>query len=109
MLLVPLRPPSWEMVTKGHPALVALADRHYTRQTPGSRQFCRPGVNFTLLLSDQSAGWVAWRPIPQVGRMDGLEAWECTFFRNEGAHRSSDLVREATDITHRAWGWPPKD
>ena len=55
------------------------------------------------------AGWVTWRPIPQVGRMDGLEAWECTFFRNEGTRTSSDLVREATDVTYRAWGWPPRD
>jgi len=89
--------------------LVALADRHYTRQRPGTKQFCRPGVNFTLLLSDESAGWVVWRPIPQLGRMDVREAWECTFFRNEGARLSSELVSEATELTYRAWGWPPRD
>src|SRR5262249_19178774 len=98
----------WIPVSKADPGLLVLADRHYTRQRPGTRQFCRPGVNFTLLLSDGSAGWVVWRPIPQLGRMDALEAWECTFFRNEGSGLSSDLIREATDLTYRAWGWPPQ-
>jgi hypothetical protein len=102
-------PPVWRPVQKANPCLVALADRHYTRQKPGTPQFCRPGMNFALLLSDGSAGWVTWRPIPQLGRMDGLEAWECTFFRNEGSRTSSELVREATDLTYRAWGWPPRD
>jgi hypothetical protein len=102
-------PPAWRQVQKANPCLVALADRHYTRQKPGTPQFCRPGMNFALLLSDGSAGWVTWRPIPQLGRMDGLEAWECTFFRNEGSRTSSELVREATDLTYRAWGWPPRD
>lgn len=101
--------PAWCPAPKTHPGLLALADRHYTRQRPGTKQFCRPGVNFTLLLSDNSAGWATWRPIPQVGRMDDLEAWECTFFRNEGARLSSELIAEATELTYRAWGWPPRD
>ncbi len=102
-------PPEWRPVKKGDPALVALADRHYTRQHPGSRQCCRPGINFTLLLSDGTAAWIVWRPIPQIGRMDHREAWECTLFRNEGQRRSSELIRAATDLTYRAWGWPPRD
>jgi len=101
--------PAWVEVPKAHPMLVALADRHYTRQQPGTAQFTRPGVNLCLLLDDGSAGWVTWRPIPTVGRMDGLWCWECTFFRNEGRMLSSDLVRSATDYTHRVWGWPPRD
>lgn len=112
-LLLPIETPAepvvWRQVPKAQPRLVALADRHYTRQKPGTPQFCRPGVNLALLLSDGTAGWVVWRPIPQLGRMDGLEAWECTFFRNEGAQTSSALIREATDLTYRAWGWPPRD
>lgn len=99
----------WRETHKGHPRLIELADRHYTRQRPGTSQCTRPGVNLVLLLSDGSAAWVVWRPIPEVGRADNLEAWECTLFRNEGARRSSDLIREATDITYRKWGWPPKD
>lgn len=101
--------PEWRSVPKAHPRLVALADHHYTREQPGTSQFTRPGVNYALLLSDGSAGWVVWRPIPQIGRMDALEAWECTFFRNEGARLSSRLIVEATDLTYRAWGWAPRD
>lgn len=102
--------PQWREVGKAHPRLLAMADRHYTRQQPGTPQFCRPGVNLCFLLDDGAAGWVTWRPIPEVGRMDNLEAWECTFFRNESPRRlSSELVREATALTFRQWGWPPRD
>jgi hypothetical protein len=41
--------------------------------------------------------------------MDNLEAWECTLFRNEGPRLSSELVRDATALTFREWGWPPRD
>lgn len=99
----------WREINKGHRRLIELADSHYTRQTPGSNQACRPGVNLALLLSDGSAVWVVWRPIPEVGRKDGLEAWECTLFRNGGARLSSELVAEATALTFRRWGWPPRD
>jgi hypothetical protein len=112
LILIPdARPATWRVPSngKGSTALLGLADRHYTRQSPGSNQFCRPGTNFCLLLSDGAAGWVVWRPDPEVGRMDNLEAWECTLFRNEGPRLSSDLVREATRLTFRAWGWPPPD
>ncbi len=106
-------PPSvaaaWVEVNKSHRRLVDLADRHYTRQSPGSPHCCRPGVNLCLLLDDHTAAWVSWRPIPEVGRKDGLEAWECTLFRNEGTRLSSELVAEATAITCRRWGWPPRD
>lgn len=103
------RAAKWCDSDKGSASLLRLADNHYTRQTPGSNQFCRPGVNFCLLLSDGSAGWVVWRPRPDVGRMDNLECWENTFFRNEGGVLSSTLIRQATDLTFIAWGWPPRD
>jgi len=99
----------WRVSHKGHPRMLAFADRHYTRQTKGSNQFCRPGKNLVLLLSDGSAGWVTWRPLPEVGRSDNLEAWECTLFRNEGETRSSVLVEQATAMVFREWGWPPRD
>lgn len=99
----------WQECHKGAARLVELANDHYTRQTPGSNQCCRPGMNYTLLLSDGMAGWIVWRPRPDVGRMDGLEAWECTLFRNVGLRLSSELVREATDATFCEWGWPPRD
>lgn len=41
--------------------------------------------------------------------MDNLEAWECTLFRNESLRLSSELICEATALTYREWGWPPRD
>ena len=99
----------WKIVSKGNMGLVGLADRHYTRQTPGSNQCCRPGVNLCLMHSSGKAAWIVWRPIPCVGRMDNLEAWECTLFRNESNLLSSSLIESAVEVTHRQWGWPPRD
>jgi hypothetical protein len=106
---VPEQAAHWIESHKGHRRLIEFADRHYTRQTPGSNQACRPGHNLVLLLSDGSAGWVVWRPNPEVGRKDELEAWECTIFRNEGSRLSSDLILEAVALVHVRWGWPPRD
>ncbi len=87
----------WTLTDKFDPRLVALADRHYSRQTPGSNQFCRPGYNLTLHYGDDrgAAAFVWWRPVDEVGRKDGLRAVECTLFRNESAALSSDLIRDA--------------
>ncbi len=96
---------TWKLVNKGNKAAVALADRHYTRQTPGSPQFCRPGKNLVLLSRDENALWVTWNGI----RDDGYNAWECTMFRNEGPYLSSHLIVLALGITRRVWGLPPPD
>lgn len=101
--------PEWREVPKAHPAVLRLADRHYSRQQPGTSQCTRPGVNLVLILDGGGAVWVTWRPIPQVGRKDRLEAWECTMFRNETPLLSSRLIVAATDVVWRRWGWPPRD
>jgi len=99
----------WVIVKKSHPILLRLADRHYTRQKPGTRLCTRPGINLCFVLEDGTAAFVTWRPIPRIGRMDRLEAWECTLFRNEGGGKSSDLIREAVALIWDKWGWPPRD
>lgn len=83
---------------KAHRACRRLADRHYSRQKPGTPQFCRPGYNLVLYGRDDRGGeavWVWWRPRWDVGRADGLHAIECTLFRNESNHLSSELIRQA--------------
>ena len=102
-------PHDWRITSKGSRALIDLADRHYTRQSPGSNLCCRPGHNLTMITNDGRAAWIVWRPVPEVGRMDNLEAWELTMFRNEGAALSSALILSATAITYSKWGWPPPD
>lgn len=95
----------WRQVSKANRQAVALADRHYTRQKPGTLQFTRPGRNLVLLGQDQKAVWVTWSGI----RDDGWNAWECTMFRNEGPYLSSHLISLALGITRHVWGEPPSD
>ncbi|AYB39993.1 hypothetical protein [Brevibacillus laterosporus] len=96
---------SWVQIHKGDKRALELADRHYTRQKPGSNQFCRPGKNLVLLTEDEKALWVTWCGI----RDDGWNAWECTIFRNEGSYLSSHLIVMALGITKHLWGVPPAD
>lgn len=96
---------TWTMTHKGDNRAVALADRHYTRQKPGTPQFCRPGRNIVLLSEYADALWVTWSGI----RDDDYEAWECTLFRNEGKYLSSHLIVLALGITRHLWGMPPRD
>lgn len=95
----------WLVTHKGDRACRLLADRHYSRQTIGSPQFCRPGRNLVLRTAPGDAVWVTWSGI----RDDGLQAWECAIFRNESNHLSSDMIRAAVEATYIEWGQPPPD
>lgn len=95
----------WIKVNKGDISCRALADRHYSRQHPGSANFCRPGRNLVLRTTSGSAVWVTWQGI----RDDGFNAWECTIFRNESRHLSSELIKQAVEITKHYWGELPPD
>ncbi|QNR65039.1 hypothetical protein IAQ67_13990 [Paenibacillus peoriae] len=95
----------WLVTHKGDVSCRLLADRHYSRQTIGSPQFCRPGRNLVLRTAVGDAVWVTWSGI----RDDGLQAWECTIFRNEAGLRSSDMIRAAITATLAEWGQPPQD
>lgn len=96
---------TWQMVHKSDPRALKLADRHYTRQKPGTPQFCRPGHNIVLLSESEDALWVTWSGI----RDDGYDGWECTMFRNEGEYLSSHLIVLALGVTRKLWGIPPQD
>jgi hypothetical protein len=101
----------WSISSKADPIPRELADRHYTRQTPGSKMWTRPGYVQILRYTQangRSAAWCWWRPKWEAGvlRKDRLYAIECTLFRNETRVRSSDLIREAVDALYewqRAW------
>ena len=90
-----------------------LADRHYSRQSIGYREFCAPGNNIVLIVpsADMSAAaavWVSQRPDPKANlekpRADGFDYWNNGLFRNESGIRSSDLILEAIAITKYFWG-----
>jgi len=99
----------WTRTTKFDPRAAALADRHYSRGSPGSDQFMPSGRTIVLLTGRADAVWgTSW----QVG--DGVLwathdwplAWNCSIFRNEGDDLSSDLIREAVAATSALWGAP---
>lgn len=95
----------WIVTHKGDRACRLLADRHYSRQRVGALMFTRPGRNLVLRTPVGDAVWVTWSGI----RDDGLQAWECTIFRNESSNLSSDMIRAAVTATIAEWGQPPPD
>ncbi len=90
---------AWIRVTKFDHRALALADRHYSRQSPGSWQFLPPGETLAMVTRDGRAVWGVCHNMDPVGAM----RWRVTIFRNEGPLLSSDLVREATDATVGYW------
>jgi hypothetical protein len=100
----------WLITDKGDQDVRLLADGHYTRQTPGDVRFTRNGQNLVFVTADLLAGWVTFRPTPgKAVRPDGMDCWECAFFRNTGPNLSSELIREAEALSHALWGPPPRD
>ena len=92
----------WQRVTKFDTRACALADRHYSRRKPGSRQFMPPGQTIVMYADPEDVGgngavWGWWRPHPDSGikQMNGLDGWTCTIFRNESPLLSSDLILDA--------------
>lgn len=97
----------WGLSHRADPRAVAVADRHYSRQRPGTPQFVRAGYNVVLLTKSADALWVTvYQPFVDHAWPG---AWECTLFRNENpaAYRSSELIVEACAATRALWGDPP--
>lgn len=104
----------WTPTTRADWRVSRLADRHYSRQTPGSRQFTPPGQVVILFIphptdSDQVwAGWAWHRPFPgKAKRYDGYDGWynNC-FFRNESPIPSSILIQHAYQWVLDRWEYP---
>jgi hypothetical protein len=98
----------WQLRSKGDPAACALADRHYSRQRPGSGQVGPPGRLLVMVTPCERAVWVTHWPRPDLA-LDGLDAWRCSIFRNEGAGLSSDLIKAAMALTAERWHDRPAD
>lgn len=98
----------WQRTWRADPRAAALADRHYSRKTPGASQFSPPGALLVLITADGAALWVSWRTVyPDADWL--RDAWCCSIFRNEAPERylSSELITEAVAATVAAWGPPP--
>ena len=92
----------WCRARDGDPAAYRLARRHYSawkNKRPKIRQFMGPGQQLVLISPWEDAlfGW------SKSIRDDGQTGVCCTIFRNESAHRASDMIREAEVLAWRKW------
>lgn len=82
-----------------------LADRHYSRQTPGASEFASNGRKVVLRDSEGLVlfAWVfsAWP------RWDGQRGYNNVVFRNESSRRSSLIILEAEQRAVQTWGPGP--
>lgn len=85
------------------PECAALADRHYSRQTVGHREFVGPAKNLILRNAEGTVLFVWMFPRPEY-RMDGQLGFNCTLFRNESKRRSSEIILEAERFAVAKWG-----
>ncbi|MGB6230290.1 MAG: hypothetical protein WBF53_09210, partial [Litorimonas sp.] len=92
--------PAWWITRDGDREAVALFERHYSaRSLEGRTQFVGPGEHIVLRTWDCDALFV-WRAFLENL---GNERIECSVFRNEGPHLSSDLIRQADAIADAVW------
>ena len=96
-------PHRWIEVKDGNHTARALFDRHYSRYRYKDGRsptlFVGPGEKVVLLTIDATAVF-AWRKFISD---DGQQGVNCAIFRNEGAARSSDLIRSAMAIAWNRW------
>lgn len=99
----------WSISNRADPFAREIADRHYNRQKPGTSQFAPTGscVVFKALTPTGRAFWVTSWPLAEWVRHAWPGAWICSAFRNEGAGRASDMVREAVAATRAFYGESP--
>ncbi|SRR6266487_371962 len=101
---------NWCLTNRADPVAASIADRHYTRQSVGARQFVSPGRCVVLLTTDARALWVSSWPKAEYVHHAWAGAWVCSLFRNEApdCYLSSDLISQAVAATRVVWGKPPK-
>lgn len=95
----------WHLSHRADSRALPLADRHYSRQKPGTSQFVRSGRCLVLLTEKADALWVS--TFQTFVKHGFVGVWECAMFRNESTVLSSDLIREAMAATRWKWGEPP--
>lgn len=98
----------WSPVNRDDFRARVLADGHYSRQTPGAKDFMASGRTLVMLTEDERAVWGVIENLDPAGNL----RWRCSIFRNLSDVRSSVLVREATERTYVYWqrhygGFPP--
>ncbi len=117
--------PALNSVRELNPEALAIVDgtgrhaahgAHYSRRTPGSKTFTGVGREVVLVTSDGCAVWACvYQRTPGARGLGGARGrsgapdprpryiFRNMIFRNLGAGRSSDLIREALIATKREW------
>lgn len=91
----------WRLSYRADREALPLADRHYSRQKPGTGQFVAPGRCVVLTGLQADALWVSlWQ---QHADHAWPGAWLCSLFRNESAELSYGLIRQAVAATRFIW------
>lgn len=99
--------PFWDGLVKTthfDPEMAALADRHYSRQTPGARQFSGNGRKLVLRNCEGTVLFIWMASIEGYVRPDNQIGYNCSLFRNESARRSSEIILEAEEFAFKRWG-----
>lgn len=94
--------PDWYITKDGDRSCLGLFRRHYSchNKKPKQAQFVGPGEHIVLRTDEGDAVFV-WRAAKF--RKDGQQGIECSLFRNEGKHLSSNLVRQADAVADFCW------
>ena len=89
----------WQYADKADDQARDLADRHYSREKPGTRLFTPPGRN--LVLKTFGAYWVTYWPYKEFSIHRWAGMWECSAFRREAPceYLASDLIMQAVAAT----------
>jgi hypothetical protein len=97
----------WRPSHRFHQPARALADRHYSRQKPGTPQFMPPGSCRVLIAENHKAVFGLSFPDPRYVKHAWAGAWITSIFRNESAGPlASDMIREAMAIMQTLYEVP---
>jgi hypothetical protein len=95
--------PLWWVTKDGDRDCIALYERHYSarryRDGRARRLFVGPGEKLVLRTWAGDAAF-GWRKFIDGSGQQGIN---CSFFRNESPHRSSELIRQADLIADTIW------
>jgi hypothetical protein len=97
----------WVPSNRFDPECCALADRHYSRQKPGSPQFMPPGSCRVLRAKNSKAVFGLSVPKKEYVKHAWAGAWIVSIFRNEEAGPlASDMIRDALAIMRTHYDVP---
>lgn len=97
---------NWRLSHRFDPQAVKIADRHYSRQKPGTPQFVPPGRNKVFVTVDGGAVWVTLWQYPEVTDHAWPGAWNNQFFHRDYGELASTLILEAIAATRSYWEPP---